>query len=106
LLRPTSNQATPCYRCPKLSDDDKKTHRPHDPKWFDWARSRTLELSAKNWSVYLHYRTCKAIGQFPNDPIVRMHAAIIAAVEERFHQSFIANKLDKITMILMGKFGL
>jgi hypothetical protein len=31
--------------------------------------------------AYLHYLECKAVGQFPDDPIVRRTARICAAIE-------------------------
>jgi hypothetical protein len=37
--------------------------------------SRTL--TDDNWQAYQHYSECRAVGQFPDDPIVRRNAAII-----------------------------
>lgn len=37
--------------------------------------SRTL--TEANWQAYQHYSECRAVGQFPDDPIVRRNAAII-----------------------------
>ena len=45
------------------------------------------ELSDRNWAAWGHYRECKAVGQFPDDPIVRRNAAIIAGVEREFEGS-------------------
>lgn len=41
----------------------------------------TFELSPKNWQAFNHYRRCKAIGHFPDDPIVARNAAAISAIE-------------------------
>ena len=35
-------------------------------------------------NVYQHYRECRAVGQFPDDPLVRRNAAEIQDVEERY----------------------
>ena len=35
-----------------------------------------------NELAYEHYRECRAVGEFPDDPIVRRNAAIIRAVED------------------------
>lgn len=46
-------------------------------------------LSPKNLQAYEHYRECKAVGQFPEDSIIRRNAAIIAMfekLEERKYQ--------------------
>ena len=34
-------------------------------------------LTEANWLAYEHYSQCRAVGQFPDDPIVRRNAAII-----------------------------
>ena len=44
------------------------------------------ELSPKNVKAFLHYRECKAVGVFPDDPIVRRNAGIIRMVEDAFEQ--------------------
>ena len=57
----------PCRQakgCPKGTPEKPRSLRPEN--------QRCLE----------HYRECKAVGQFPDDPIVRRNAAIILEVEE------------------------
>jgi hypothetical protein len=39
-------------------------------------------LSAANLLAYEHYRTCRAVGAFPDDPIVRQNALLIRDVED------------------------
>ncbi len=39
-------------------------------------------LSPENELCYEHYRECKAIGQFPDDAVIRRNAAIISDVLE------------------------
>ncbi len=39
-------------------------------------------LSPKNQRAYQHYLECKAVGQFPDNPLVRKHAGIIRMVED------------------------
>ena len=54
-------------------------------------------LNQANQDCYEHYSQCKAVGHFPDDPIVRRNAAVIAEVEKRvereetaeFHQTMI-----------------
>lgn len=38
-------------------------------------------LTAANAQVVTHYRECRAVGDFPDDPIVRHNAGIISEVE-------------------------
>lgn len=40
------------------------------------------ELSEKNMRAYRHYLECKAVGDFPQDAIVRRNAGIIRVVED------------------------
>ena len=39
-------------------------------------------LSEKNAEAYLHYLECKAVSNFPDDPIVRRNAGIIYRIEQ------------------------
>ena len=41
-----------------------------------------IELNERNKETYLHYLECRAVGDFPDDPLVRYHAAIIRSVED------------------------
>ncbi len=63
-------QKTPCIWCPKIPAGD-----PHSP-------SSAIELTEENFLAYLHYQECKAVGEFPSDPIVRRNAALIRRVED------------------------
>lgn len=40
------------------------------------------ELTPENRAAYRHYLECKAVGEFPDDPIVRRNAGIIRNMEE------------------------
>lgn len=44
--------------------------------------SNPIQLSAKNLMAYFHYLTCKAVGSFPDDEIVRRNARIIRSIED------------------------
>ena len=39
-------------------------------------------LSRRNERVYYHYLECRAVGQFPDDAVVRRNARLIRAVED------------------------
>lgn len=39
-------------------------------------------LTNANANTYRHYRECRAVGVFPDDPIVRQNAVVILEVEE------------------------
>jgi hypothetical protein len=43
-------------------------------------------LTARNLRAWRHYRECRAVGAFPDDPIVRRNAEIILAVQEGFER--------------------
>lgn len=76
VLRP-KNVKTPCQWCPKIPPGE-------SPK-----PENAIELSEKNIAAVVHYRECKAVGEFPDDAIVRRNAALIRGAEEvaeRVHQ--------------------
>lgn len=55
-------------------------------------------LSSKNMRAYHHYLECRAVNQFPGDPIVRRNAAIIRQVEDaarddRFEMALVTSRL-------------
>lgn len=66
--RPAGSK-TPCAVCPKIP-----AAMPADSLY-------AVELTPELVATYSHYLECKAVGQFPDDPIVRRNAAIISAVE-------------------------
>lgn len=39
-------------------------------------------LTPENEMAYQHYRECRAVGEFPDDPVVRRNAAFIRSVED------------------------
>ena len=44
--------------------------------------SSPISLSDRNLAAYFHYLTCKAVGSFPDDEIVRRNARIIRSIED------------------------
>lgn len=76
MLRSVSGGREPCYygpdRCAKVSP------------------TAGRELNNKNWRAYTHYLECRAVGQFPDDEIVRQNAATIRAIEDSAARSKLA----------------
>jgi hypothetical protein len=60
----------PCSDCPKIAPGD----APHP--------DNGQELSDKNLRAYLYHLRCRAVGRFPEDPIVERNAALIASALE------------------------
>lgn len=60
----------PCAWCPKIFPGD-------DPN-----PDNAQELSETNQQVYRHYLECKAVGQWPADPICRYHARLCQSIED------------------------
>ncbi len=68
----------PCKWCPKILPGDEA------------IPENAQELSEKNTAALVHYRECRAVGEFPADAIVARNAALIRAAEdaaERVHQA-------------------
>lgn len=58
-------------------------------------------LSERNQLAYDHYKTCRATGAFPDDPIVQRNAALFREMEEidnRRHQ-------QEVSALLKGLIG-
>lgn len=63
------------------------------------------ELNERNTLAYLHYMECRATGSFPDDPVVRYHAAIIRNVEDesermqrRLHNSLVESLIMRVAV--------
>ena len=81
---------TPCGSCPKI------------PKGRFPKPENAQELSEKNWRAFGHYRECKAVGRFPDDPIVRVNAGIIRMVEDQVQDTKLA-RLPEVMARMLGE---
>lgn len=69
IARPKGSK-TPCYMCPKI------------PPGEDPVPANACELTDQDWQTVQHFRECRAVGRFPDDPRVRLHASILSAAED------------------------
>lgn len=76
-VRRPLNTLPPCAYCPK---------QPPTVPERDRTPLTAEDLSEKNWQAYQHYGECKAVGEFPDDDIVRRNAAIVARAEKAADQ--------------------
>lgn len=85
-----------CAGCPKIPRDAEGA--------LSAPRSGlAVELTDKNVQAYQHYLECRAVGQFPDDPVVRRNAAVIRGVEEALRPD-VGEKLDfLLSVILRGR---
>lgn len=67
---------TPCAVCPKIPAGEPTKDR-----------SKAIELTPDNALAFSHYRECKAVGRFPDDPLVSRDAAIIAGVVDAIYDA-------------------
>lgn len=65
--------------------------------------SSAQELSEQNRMAYRHYMECKAVGEFPNDAIVRQNAMIISSVRDEYEKKPLYDVLAMIPMIVGNK---
>ena len=92
LLR-DPRSSTPCYHCPKI------------PRGCPKHRDFAIELSARNWQVYQHYKICKVIGWTAReraDGLVRLHAGILGNIEDGFYLGGPRQSLQMIGKILLA----
>lgn len=78
---------TPCHECPKIPAGEPKERR------------HAIELSDRNKAAWQHWRECRAVGVFPDDPIVRRNAAILQSVQDELS----TEPLVQLTKLLMTK---
>lgn len=73
---PRVSKLTPCLFCAKV------------PAWAKQAcdvahaRAHADELSADHRKALAHYNRCKAVGRFPDDPVVGWYAGVFRELED------------------------
>ncbi len=77
---PNTSGITPCNdaktgRCPKIPTDAPQA-----------TSHYAVEPSDRSYRAWRHYRECRAVGIWPNDPIVRRNAAIIRGIYDQYER--------------------
>ncbi|MDB5312655.1 MAG: hypothetical protein JWO38_6857 [Gemmataceae bacterium] len=75
VLRPAGTP-TPCGKCAKVPAAARQQGLP----WQD-LRKLAEDLTPQNRAAWQFYRECRAVGSFPDDPLVRWAAVLIRDVE-------------------------
>lgn len=57
-------------------------------------------LTPKNQKVYQHWKECKAVGQFPEDDIVKKHAALIQDIVDQANEH---KQMQMMSIMMLGK---
>jgi hypothetical protein len=65
-----ANAPTPCKTCPKI------------PPGAEPRPENAVELDEAGLDCWRFYKECKAVGEFPRDPLVRAAAGVFRAVED------------------------
>jgi hypothetical protein len=60
-------------------------------------------LTDANWQAYQHYCECRAVGQFPDDAIVRRNAAIIREASDSAERELALRVAGPIGALLGGR---
>lgn len=79
---------TPCARCPKI------------PPGAAPKPENAVELSPELAECIRFYRECKAVGSFPDDPLVRAAAVAVAAADDDVQR---ADSRRLLTRLLGGQ---
>lgn len=88
VLRP-KGAPLPCHKCPKTEGQPARTRR------------HAVEFSPRNRRAFWHYQECRAVLQFPDDPIVRRNAALLRQwfdLAERRPLERLAQTLSLVTL--------
>lgn len=97
--------STPCAECPKIParvvDDDGKVI-PNTPANANKLRPHAVELTPRLIQAWLHYRECRAVGSFPDDPIVRANAAEFRRAEDEAAESRQAERDARLVEMIVA----
>ena len=63
-------------------------------------RNNAQELSERNRKAYQHWQECRAVGKFPDDPIVRRNAAIFQRLHDEYNRDMIRKPLNDLVSII------
>lgn len=77
LLVLNASGMTDCCACPKISDrvfDEAGNEIRKVPANVKKLRPHAVEMTPRLLAAWRHYRECKAVGRFPDDPLVRANA--------------------------------
>lgn len=85
----------------RLLDVGKECHAPcrNDRGCPKGTPEKPNTLNAANQQCYDHYRECRAVGQFPDDPVVKRNAAIIRGIMDEIDRAKQTDFIDAVIMI-------
>ncbi|MCA9014012.1 MAG: hypothetical protein KDA77_01660, partial [Planctomycetaceae bacterium] len=72
----------------------------HEKGCLKGTADKQKVLSPKNEKVYQHWKECKAVGQFPDDDIVKKHAALIQDVVDSVNE---CKQMKMMSLMMIGK---
>lgn len=81
---------TPCVRCPKI------------PPGAEPRPENAVELTPELAECVRFYRECKAVGHFPDDPLVRAAAVAVAAADDDVQQASSRRLTAALSRVLGG----
>lgn len=55
---------------------------------------KSIELNEQGKQIWRHYQECKAIGKFPDDPIVRRNARVISEIEHAADRALLGRSIS------------
>lgn len=83
VRRGHAGDTTPCGKCAKVPDRVKVAADGDYRK----MRAGAVELSDANRLAYQYYTRCRAVGRFPEDPIVEWCAGVISEIVSEFERA-------------------
>ena len=85
--RVTNRDGTPKKRIVRPPCEYKIDTRTGETKCPKGTPESNSSLTEQNMKAWIHYQECRAVGSFPDDPIVRQNARIIRSVEDQVEQA-------------------
>lgn len=81
---------TPCRTCPKV------------PPRSDPRPESAVELSEEHRETVRYYEECRAVGHFPDDPIVRWAARVLRSAEDHVEKALAARSQLNVVTLMRG----
>lgn len=102
VVRPAGTP-TPCHKCPKVPADLRASGA-------DWkaCRAAAVDPTPQTRRALAFYRRCRAVGRFPDDPLVAECAAAIADVErtvESAGRERLTRAIETLNALLLKRRG-
>lgn len=96
-VRRPKGVVTPCGNCPKIPMSIPPAERTPET-------GRRYEMTLRSRKALRHYQECRAVGTFPDDPLVRRNASILHEIDQACERRQRRQEME-LLLAMMGASG-